>query len=165
MTDMNAVFADAAKRASIERRFWKGLVKGPSCWVWGGAKSALGYGRMTAGRKTQLKTHRVSWMLHHGSLANEAAVLHRCDNPCCCNPDHLFLGTQMDNVIDMIQKNRNSAPPKTYGEKHHNTKFSEAAARAILCDTRAAETIAAEYGISAKTVYRLRHGLTWKKLA
>ena len=119
---------------------------------------------MTAGRGVQLKTHRVSWMLHHGALAVGDNVLHRCDNPPCCNPDHLFLGTKADNTADMIEKGRDSAPPLRYGEQHHATKFSAAEARAILNDKRPAQTVACDYGVSAKTIYRLRRGETWVNL-
>lgn len=155
----------AAGRAAIAQRFWaKVIVHSGGCWEWTASVNEAGYGRMTAGRGNQLKAHRVSWELHNGPIPEGMCVLHECDNPPCCNPDHLFLGTQLENQADMRAKGRGSQPPHSYGEAHHNAKFDASAAIAIKADQRSARLVAADYGISQMTVYRLRHSKTWKQL-
>lgn len=119
---------------------------------------------MTAGRGINLKAHMVAWALHNGPIPEGLCVLHTCDNPRCCNPAHLFLGTKKDNTHDMLRKGRNVPPPHSFGEDHHKAKFSQAIALAIKNDKRPAHIIADQYGISTKTVYRLRRGETWREL-
>lgn len=74
------------------------------CWGWKGGKSR-GYGHIFFDNKN-IKAHRASWMIHNGEILNKLLVCHKCDNRICTNPEHLFLGTQKDNVQDMIKKNR-----------------------------------------------------------
>jgi hypothetical protein len=75
------------------------------CWLWTASLFVGGYGRFGAQR-----AHRVSWELHHGEVPEGLFVLHRCDNPRCVNPGHLFLGTQTDNMRDMWAKRRGRRP-------------------------------------------------------
>ncbi len=75
-----------------------------SCWKWKGSKLG-GYGIITVGEKS-ISAHRASWIIHNGEFSRNLFVLHVCDNPECCNPNHLFLGNQSDNMQDMISKNR-----------------------------------------------------------
>ena len=75
------------------------------CWEWQRSRHKQGYGHFPYKRKVML-AHRVSWILYHGILDPNILVLHKCDNPSCVNPDHLFLGTDRDNVLDSISKNR-----------------------------------------------------------
>lgn len=94
-------------------RFWEMVRRGPSeeCWPWTGSTRAGGYGAIAVrvpGRRHRLApAHRVSWELHNGPIPDGLQVLHRCDNPPCVNPAHLFLGTNDDNVADMLSKGRN----------------------------------------------------------
>lgn len=99
------------KGRDLSAFFWKHVEKTEGCWPWTAHRDRRGYGRMTAkgypqlpGRRIWLATH-VSWLIHHGALPS-GLVLHRCDNPSCVRPDHLFLGTHADNVADMIAKGR-----------------------------------------------------------
>jgi hypothetical protein len=94
---------------TVSDRFWSKVVKSDgACWDWIGAKSPLGYGQLyVAGRK--VGAHRLSWLLMRGEIAEGLNVLHRCDRPCCVNPDHLFLGTMSDNTQDMIAKGRHGS--------------------------------------------------------
>lgn len=98
-----------------EARFWAKVARGEhdACWNWTacttGAKSLGWYGRFAL-RSRRYYAHRFAWCLARGFpleyLTDELAILHTCDNPLCCNPSHLELGTQLDNIQDMIQKAR-----------------------------------------------------------
>ena len=76
------------------------------CWLWIGARNNYDYGYITLNGWPE-GTHRLSWQLHCGPIPDGMWVLHKCDRPPCCRPDHLFLGTQLDNVADMLAKGRN----------------------------------------------------------
>lgn len=91
---------------TLEERFWDKVQKTGMCWVWTGCKQSQGYGQIRIKRKCEL-AHRVSWELTNGRIADNTQVLHKCDNPACVRPDHLFLGSQQDNVDDMVAKGRN----------------------------------------------------------
>ncbi len=91
-------------------RFWARVEKTQTCWIWKGGTSGSGYGQLRIQRKLRQKSllaHRVAWVLSQTDpIPPSIQVLHRCDNPRCVNPDHLFLGTQYDNMQDMIKKGR-----------------------------------------------------------
>lgn len=109
-----------------------------------------------------LKAHRLAWALKNGPLPEGGLVCHSCDNPKCCNPSHLFIGSHFENTRDMLKKGRGKRPPVHFGERHHNAKFSAEDALKIANDNRTANVVAREFGVSTKTVYRLRKGETWK---
>lgn len=77
-----------------------------SCWKWKGYKNRQGYGRMGIAASQCVNAHRVSWVIHNGSIPDGLFVCHKCDNPECTNPMHLFLGTRQDNINDMMIKKR-----------------------------------------------------------
>jgi len=91
------------------------------CWEWKKSKHKQGYGNFPYKRKCLL-AHRVAWMLFNGELNEDILVLHKCDNPPCCNPEHLFLGTDYDNVKDSIFKGRFT---RTRGETHFFSKLTD----------------------------------------
>ena len=94
-------------------RFWSKVKVGAAdeCWEWQAGLDSDGYGRIQFDGKRQ-GAHRFSWILHNTDIPQGMCICHRCDNPACVNPNHLFLGTQVDNIYDMVSKNRNYLPPK-----------------------------------------------------
>lgn len=96
-----------AKRAlqNTPETFWARVQRGPGCWTWTGRRTAFGYGELQmAGR--HVTAHRLAWELTYGSIPDGQSVLHSCDNPPCCRPTHLWLGSQADNLHDMFRKGR-----------------------------------------------------------
>lgn len=100
----------APRHFSEEQRFWMRVEKTANCWLWLGRVSSDGYGAFSSQCLTRRRAHRYSWILHNGEVSNGLCVLHRCDNRICVRPDHLFLGTNRDNVADMIAKGRKPLP-------------------------------------------------------
>lgn len=152
---LNDIAADPSRRQNLEGRYWpKVQVLGEDdCWMWSAkAKHPFGYGRMTAGRGVNLKAHQIAWTLENGPIPAGMCVLHECDEPSCCNPKHLFLGTKADNTEDMIGKGRWSRPPVMFGVAHPRAKFTDEQVSAIIADPRPTKVIAAEYGTTVKTV-------------
>ena len=92
----------APKPRSLAERFWPKVHKGPTCWIWNAYTDKLGYGYIGAGgwHGGKLCAHRVAWELTRGPIPDGLWVLHKCNNPPCVNPDHLYLGTQADNMRD-----------------------------------------------------------------
>jgi HNH endonuclease len=95
----------AMARATLSERFWSKVDKSGDCWVWTGSRDLKGYGKINIGCTPTL-AHRVSWQIKSGDIPEGLFVLHRCDNPPCVNPAHLFIGTAGDNVQDMMSKGR-----------------------------------------------------------
>lgn len=129
------------------------------CWRWIGSVSTDGYGLWSAyGQKT---AHRASYVMNRGQIPTGLHVLHKCDEPSCVNPSHLFLGTHQDNMADLRAKGRAYG---ARGELNSGAKISEAEAMQIIRDARPATTIAVQYGITRETVDLIRNGRTWKHL-
>lgn len=110
MTDRKRDPLPGPKPISLSDGFWERVLVGSAddCWLWQGSVRNNGYGQLQrrAICKIPLKAHRVAWELTNGSIPDGVYVLHRCDNRRCCNPSHLFLGTGLDNINDMVSKGR-----------------------------------------------------------
>lgn len=117
------VKAEAAELANVAPRFWNMVDIGSptECWPWRGARLSFGHGRWD-GPFGSSTAHRYAWGLTNAAMPDEGLVVrHRCDNPICCNPAHLEVGTQADNVQDMITRNRASFTPTTCRNGHPRT--------------------------------------------
>jgi hypothetical protein len=102
-------------------RFWKRVhVSGPEeCWPWLGYTDKGGYGTFTLGRKTSpRRCHRVAWEITSGKIPSGLCILHRCDNPTCCNSAHLWVGTKGENNTDRAIKGRSSTGAEHYARRH-----------------------------------------------
>ena len=143
----------AAKRARerLAERFWSHVlcITGTRCWEWQGSR-VWGYGQLsTVGGGSPLKASRVAWELEHGPIPDGLLVCHRCDNPPCVNPSHLFLGTDADNMRDMITKGRAHHP---YTISHD--QLVEIRAR-YLAGGVSQQELAAEYGVQHQQISRI----------
>lgn len=134
------------------------------CWIWNKALHRQGYGHFPYKRKLML-AHRLSWILFKGKISEEILVCHNCpggDNPSCCNPDHLFLGTDRDNSIDAFKK---GLIIRKKGSAHYFSKLTEKDIKKIrelkkLNFTH--QSIGEKFGIAKSTVTGILNGRSWK---
>lgn len=143
----------------VKERFWSKVdIKGPDeCWNWKAGKNESGYGHFWLDQHN-VKAHRVSWLLSNGDIPDKMCVCHKCDNPSCINPSHLFLGTNNDNVKDRNKKNRQY---RAQGERHGRSKLTTAQVIEIRSDARPSKVIAEAYNISNNYVYDLKSKKRW----
>lgn len=139
-------------------RFWSKIIKSADvddCWNWQASTTEKGYGRIWWNGKTR-RAHRIAYELTYGNIADDIEVLHTCDNPSCCNPRHLFIGSQADNMRDREQKNRaNHAANERHG-RHKLTDEQVARLRRIYANRRVKySTLAKLFRISIKQVWNI----------
>lgn len=139
------------------------------CHEWQGCRQRKGYGRFGITPGQTVQAHRFAYELAYGSFPEDLCVLHRCDNPACCNPEHLFLGTRIDNNVDMRAKGRGSTPPLLRGTRNPRAKLTEADVLEIRRRhaTREFKTVdlAAGFGVSTHAIEAITSRRNWKWLA
>ena len=162
-------------RATFATRFWAKVVQSEGCWRWTGSKTS-GYGELQRGRRVEgrVRAHRASWELHFGAIPDGLLVCHKCDNPECTNPAHLFLGTHLDNVADMVAKGRGAKGdahgsrlhPESVprGERHGCAKLTTSQVEEIRSrPLRHGEQrqFALRFGVSEATISMVVNGMMW----
>lgn len=150
----------------MQKRFYAKFLVHPRtrCWIWTGAKAHCGYGILTDPiTKRPKRAHRWSWIFHHGEIPAGMKVLHKCDTPACVSPEHLFIGTQLDNIRDMVSKGRGNLPA---GEKHPYAKLTESEVKEIRSMKGQTQAeIARRFNIRQDTVSRILSRKIWKYVA
>lgn len=173
----------------LAARFWSKVRITDGCWEWTATRNAHGYGTITVGGTKRL-AHRIAWEITFGPLMDQRHVLHHCDNPPCVRPDHLFRGTQADNLRDMFGKGRGRPagfsserqPDQTRrargddhwmhkhpervarGSAHGKSKLTEDQVREIRNLSKGGWTLArlsAEYGVRMSTLSMVIRRETW----
>lgn len=149
--------------------FWAQVDKSGECWVWTGSRTSFGHGTFYPrdGGPVRINAHRRSWEMHFGAIPEGLFVLHHCDNPPCVRPDHLFLGTQADNMQDALSKGRYDRTLRARGEQNGQARLTADDVRAIrveLSKGRTSYSIAPDFGVNPATIWRIAIGQTWSWL-
>ena len=153
-------------RKSIEERFWPKVNKNGTdgCWFWTASTNSSGYGQIGLGGHDgpPVAAHRVSWEIHNGPIPEgnfygTTLVCHHCDEPLCVNPDHLFLGTQFDNMRDASKKGRMKNPAAKLNDRSVGQIRSHLATGKVRQDV-----IAAMYGVCQQTISDISTRKTYK---
>ena len=164
-------------QGSLEDRFWSRVNKTPTCWLWTGEITNKGYGRITLDHHHKVRryeAHRLAWEWLRGPIPPGMNVCHNCpggDNPACVNPDHLFLGTQSDNIQDCLAKGRHVSQVKleTYarGSNHGKAVLNEQDIRYIrtMQGVLSGPILAKQLRCSNNTIYNIWSKKTWKHIS
>lgn len=141
--------------------FWsKVVVTASGCWEWTKARDKDGYGKTSVNYR-RVRCHRHAYELARGPVPGGLCVLHSCDNPPCCNPDHLFLGTNQENTRDKIAKGRQVRGEATVTAKL--TAFDVGRLREMRASGRSYPSLAREFGISYCHARRICLGESWRE--
>lgn len=129
------------------------------CLLWCGPVVRFGHGILKLNKRERVYAHRASWALKNGPIPPGISILHKCDVPCCVEPNHLFAGTQADNMADMAMKGRS-----TQGERHPNSRINEKDAREIAVALGSYREIGIRFGITKSNVSLIKKRKAWKHL-
>lgn len=163
---MNTQRRPGRARTPLANRLWSKVrrsAEADGCWEFDGCRLPWGYGcigRGGAGGRVE-KAHRIAWELTHGPIPSGMLVCHRCDNPPCCRPDHLFLGTDRDNCHDMLRKGRKRQGVMSRKKISRNDAVD---IRALAAFGATRSTLGREYDLSPGTLSQIINGRTWKVL-
>ena len=131
------------------------------CWLWTGAQVPQGYGLIKRKDGVQLRAHRLAYVLLSGPTAPGMFVCHRCDNPRCVRPSHLFLGSHLDNMADMVSKGRSS---RMIGSRNGCAKLRSIDVEAIRQNTGRYQDLAHRFSVSASTIGLIKRRERWTHL-
>ncbi len=155
----------------LAERLWAKVDKSGDCWLWTGHRNHDGYGRMLISKRPlrMIFTHRLAWESTYGAVPDDLRVLHRCDNPPCCNPAHLFIGSQPENIADMHAKGRYRKAGTVSGKAGRGVlKLQAADVRSIRAQYAAGgismKALGAEFGVCAEMVHRIVRGTAWQQI-
>ena len=162
----------ATEQQKLERAkksFEKRVIKKDGCWNWNGSFDKDGYSKMTV--KTNMgfnRAHITSWKIHNGKIPEGLCVLHKCDNPSCTNPEHLFLGTAKDNTQDMIKKGRDGFNIwNQLGSLNPQSKLDENKVKEIkkmIQKGLKSLEISLKFNVSRRTITDIRLNKSWKQV-
>lgn len=156
--DPNIVHAYSRPDDSVER-FWQNVEISDGCWIWRGAPDAHGYGRLRV-RGVTVKAHRFSYAIHKGEIPPDTCVCHLCDTPLCVNPDHLWLGSNADNIQDRTAKGRSAR-----GSSNGNAAaLTDDDIRRVRLSDLPVKELADALNVHWSTIYGIRQRKTWKHL-
>ena len=150
---------------TMEERFWSKVDKSSDCWTWTAAKLKKGYGQFKAKSYTLVTAHRLSYEMAYGPIPDGLLVCHKCDNPSCVNPDHLFLGTAQDNSHDMVSKGRSKNGGAFVGSANGNAVLRAEDVKEIRALSLSYRELASRFGVSKTQIARIKTGLAWKEAA
>jgi|SRR5579883_2888759 len=140
------------RQPPLSQRLWSRIARGDGCWEWQGAKTAFGYGKLGV-RGKYLDAHRLVYEMTYGPVPDGLWVLHRCDNPGCCRPDHLYLGTPGDNAQDRTRRDR-------AGRKLNNAKAGAIKRRRAAGESAA--SLAREFGVTRRVIELIVNGKAFR---
>ena len=144
---------------TIEERFFSRFKKTENgCWQWNAHADKDGYGVMSSHGKN-IRAHRFSYEHHIGAIPQGMSVCHKCDNPGCVNPEHLFIGSAKDNAQDALTKKRHYI-----GDKNGRSKITEDHAKFIKSSSMSGPELAEMFNVNRSTINNIRRGVTWKHL-
>ena len=151
------------ERITVLERFERKFYVTPGCWIWTASTVTNGYGKFFVNGKHE-RAHRVSYKLYVGPIPegndhHGVCVLHKCDTPSCVNPDHLFLGTQQDNLSDMKKKGRSIK-----GAARWNSKLTDGIVRDIRASNEASIILAKKYNVIPRTINGIRGRRAWRHI-
>lgn len=143
----------------LKERLWEKIqIGGPDeCWDWQAGSNSHGYGRILDSDGNARFAHRLVWEDTNGPIPEGFVVMHKCDRPCCCNPNHLRVGTQTENTEDCKRKNRHA-----HGTRLWAAKLTEDAVLAIRQSDLPLKELAQSYGVSEHTISSVKRGDVWK---
>jgi len=157
----------------LQGRFWakvnrsEGLGPNGDCWEWTGSLNKTGYGQMSSRRGSPpYKAHRIGYALYYGDFDHALDVCHRCDNPKCVRPEHLFLGSHAENMADMKRKKR-ARKIGNFGEVNGSAKLTREQVHEALRRRREGESqtqVAARFGVHRTTIGMIERGINWRHL-
>jgi hypothetical protein len=159
---------------TLEERFWSYVDKksDEECWEWKGSLDRNGYGEIYCKATAHFRAHKISWMIHSGSSVPKGiCVLHKCDNPKCVNPNHLYLGTQKDNAKDREERGRGNRrflygeEHPQHGTNHRSNKLSENDVLEIRRLWKTGEytlrELGEKFGVSNGLINNINHRRKW----